>query len=622
VIVINTGLFRFSALTTIAWLIFIMPLAAQETPLPSQFPEPSVKARTWVTGEDQRLMAARRLINNRDYESAVSLLEVINDSLPNNPVIETLLLRCYEYLGQYARAEQLARKMLIAAPGGLTFRLKLAELLAKQEKLDEAVAVYSETLTTLKPDDKGTLSLVLSSMLNNGVEVEAFRLIDSLRLIRDDKSLFGLERGRAYEQQKRYQEAAGEYNKVLAYDTTRTAMQAESRLLELLKFVETEPVVVEVLTLENTETDNRRAIRLLAAHFIGSEQYDRGFTLSLKQDTIDDFDGRALMYFMRQCTERQYPLQVIRMGEYILAQARPELASGEMYRLLGEAYTETAQFTKAIASFNRIIAKTPAETLVAEALAQNGYIYLYGLKDCDSALLCFDSVVNHYPQGYGYLSALRGIPLARLGQGDIAAARRDFKALAGRHLNPDLKEEVAYYLAALDFIEHRFATAETAFRKLMVDYPRGLFVNDALELLMVLNEAEEDSSLMVDFATAWLFEIKRESEPAARQWELMAEKEESALADNALFRWTQLELERGDTLQADICLDRLLDDFPDSYYRPWGLHTRGDLLVVTEKGLPLAQEIYRQLLETYPNYPFASEIREKLRNLEPAKPVG
>jgi len=588
-------------------------------------PPRTVKARSQTTGEDQRMIVARRLVNNRDYENAANLLEAINDSLPDNTVVETLLLRCYENLGHYVKGETLARKMLKANPGQVTFALKLAELLAKQEKTNEAGEVYSQTLAMMGSNDTNGLTRVITSMLNNGVDSLTYHLIDSLRHQRAEVSLFGLEKGQALEKQKKYREAVREYNAVLAVDTTRLAMQAEKRLLELLAFVETEPLVIEILTTADNFSDNQRAIRLLTSHFIRTGQYDRAFEFSLKQDSTENLNSRALMFFMRQCSERQKSRQVIRMGEYILGENRPGFSTLNTYRLLGEAYAATEQFQKALAVNSKLIDLTPEAAQKAEVLASNGYIYLYGLSDCDSALICFDSVVLQYPQGFGFVNALRGVPLAQLGKGELETSRRAFIALNRRHLNPDLKEEIAYYLASLDFFEHRFDSATTGLRKLMIDYPRGLYVNDALELLMVMTEAEEDTSRLIDYAAAWLYEIRREIDQARRQWEKMTTDNNSALADNALYRGIKLDLMRGDTLQAEDHLKQLQDDFPDSYYLPWALHTRGDLALTSKEGRTQARECYRQLLEDFPNYPFVSEIREKLRDLEATElvdPVG
>ena len=101
----------------------------------------------------------------------------------------------------------------------------------------------------------------------------------------------------------------------------------------------------------------------------------------------------------------------------------------------------------------------------------------------------------------------------------------------------------------------------------------------------------------------------------------IADAENKALADIALFRLTEIVMKRGDSVNAVKYVDRLENEHPDSYYLPFGLKTKADILLSKEADSAKAKEIYFNLLENYQNYPFINEVREKMRALEsPVKP--
>ncbi|HEX2897893.1 MAG TPA: hypothetical protein VHP63_07590, partial [candidate division Zixibacteria bacterium] len=68
-------------------------------------------------------------------------------------------------------------------------------------------------------------------------------------------------------------------------------------------------------------------------------------------------------------------------------------------------------------------------------------------------------------------------------------------------------------------------------------------------------------------------------------------------------------------------VDRMESEHPESYYFPYGLKIKADVLLSRPDSIAQVKEIYKRLLENYQNYPFINEVREKLRNLETgAKP--
>jgi outer membrane protein assembly factor BamD (BamD/ComL family) len=234
----------------------------------------------------------------------------------------------------------------------------------------------------------------------------------------------------------------------------------------------------------------------------------------------------------------------------------------------------------------------------------------------------FDSVITNYQAGMGFLWAQLARPycLARLGETQQAAEA--FSLLLKRQLNDDMREEVQYNLALLDFFEKNIDSSRVALRRLMVDFPRGFYVNDALQLLTVIDQAEENEKLLYDYSNAAMFEYRRMPDSVDVKLKSIVEADDKALADIALFKLSALSIERADTSQALTYVDMMVADYPESYYLPYAIKAKADVLVLNEKTLDEARVLYRGLLEQYPNYPFISEVRKLMRQLDEESRIG
>ena len=172
------------------------------------------------------------------------------------------------------------------------------------------------------------------------------------------------------------------------------------------------------------------------------------------------------------------------------------------------------------------------------------------------------------------------------------------------------------------FFEKKYDSAKAAFNKLIVDYPEGYFVNDALQLMLLLEAASGADDLLYDYSNALLFEQRRRYDSMAVVLERIAVNENPALADVALYRLALLSLDRFDSTSALGFVDRLQERLPESYYLPYGLKIKADILLTSPDTEEAGREIFRHLLEAHPNYPFTSEVRKRLRELELDRRTG
>lgn len=102
----------------------------------------------------------------------------------------------------------------------------------------------------------------------------------------------------------------------------------------------------------------------------------------------------------------------------------------------------------------------------------------------------------------------------------------------------------------------------------------------------------------------------------------MVEHQIPVLADNALYKLYNLNISKADTTKAIAIIEQMENNFPKSYYLPYCLKAKADILMFNYESNEQAKDIYRTLLEKYSNYPFISEVRKILREVDTNNKIG
>jgi tetratricopeptide (TPR) repeat protein len=573
-------------------------------------------------GTQDRVAFARKLIRSQNFQGAADLLELVYETSTDDATVVNLLKTCYDQLKQYDKAELLMRRTLERTPDAVGYRLSLAEVLVRQGRTADGAAEYRTAVAGIGAADPNRQLLVIRSMMAVGQDSLALGFIDTFRESSHDSLLFGIERGSILESRSRYADAAREYLRTLNLDTTKQTVTAENRLLDLLAFQTSAAEVESEVSHYVDSTASIRSLSLLADHYLRVGQYDRAFDLSLRLDSLGGDPGYGLMRFLQACQERRIWAQVARMGDYILTRTIDGKYMMEAEFARAAALVELGRSTEAIDAYKRLSASTESTRMKFDALYGLGVLYSDYLHDPRTALVYYDSVIAGAPRGVSYINACRAVAHCHLRLGDTAVAREKFAALSG-NLGPEtVIEEAAYYLGLISFFERQYDSTSVQMRRLMVTYPRGFYVNDALSLLMILRDAEGADTLLNDFSSALFLQQQNRFDSARIELLKVADAENKVLADVALYRLARMEIGRSDSSAAFEVLDRLIDEFPESYYLPLGMKLKADMLFDGKRNIEQARELYRQLLESYPDYPFTNEVRDRLREIELPGAVG
>ncbi|UCD16688.1 MAG: hypothetical protein JSV44_09530 [Candidatus Zixiibacteriota bacterium] len=597
-------------------LLLLTVIAAGSEPNIQSSPKIRVERDTTEQLGSEELNLARQLVAQGAYISAADLLEAEYAQKHRTPNVISLLLTCYMELKAYSRAEVLLKRQILRSPDQYLYYVKLLELYLKTAEDSAATATVSEIRASFpgNPDIAGS---VLRLLIEYGRTEPALKLIAQARLEFERESLFNFEAASIYEMQQLYGQAVQEYFRVASGDSA-TIAGVEKRMAALIRFPGAAPEVIEALRKILVDAPNNVfAVKILLEAYTRNQQFAEAFDVSIHLDSLTGSNGRELFNYIRRCLERKLYRQVIDAAGYLEQKDYDKTAISQYRFFYAEALVGLGQYDQALTQYTNIADSSPNLRDKVEALLAIGDIYRYNYRSHDSARVFYNRILSESRIGNAHLKALMELAQLHLVEGNLDQAKQAFEELAESRIDAETLEYFDYTLALIDFYRHEFAEAELGFRKVMANYPRGFYVNDALMHSLVIGEnALGASEALISFADAEFFEVRLMPDSAESRLKLIRQLPFSPLFGLASYRLAEHYLNRPDTAGALAVIADIEANHADDYYYPYCLKLKGDIYFATRLRHEAASEIYRTLLENYNMYPFIGEIRDKLQRLE------
>lgn len=570
-----------------------------------------------------RLQTARSQMKSGNFVGATDLLELIYRDFPYDPRVVNLLRECYVELKRYFSAIEILKRQIAAQPLNITPFYDLADVYFKFGKTDSAL-VQVEYVMSYGSDSSGVMRYLfglketLRLLTNNWHDTLTISYAKTFREITSDNALFADIVAEALERQRDFRGAVRESFKLLKTDTTKIGRRRKSgdfRLSQLLGYPEAkEEVKDELLKMLITEPADTLALKYLGQLYMKAHQFDPAYYMYVRFDSLIESDGRQLLNYLRECYDRKLYSQAIRMGEYILAVYPDKPLSFATSFYLGRSLRQQKNWAGALAVFERVNRKAPVESDRAEALYLLGEIMMDDLARYDTARVLFQAISGLSRSGSWRLPARFRLAELDIIDGDMSGARQRLDDLARLGANSDFTEKAGYYLARLSLFEALLDSAGSEFKRLITRYPRGLYVNDALSVMMVLQQgAEGEPELLNLYARAEYFKERRVQDSLIQTLTLLAEHKDTTLADVALLDLGNIYLQSEDTSRSLDYFNAVGERFPDSYFAPFASKLKGDIYFADPAKKAQALAMYRALLKNHGGYPFVAELRKKLK---------
>jgi len=226
----------------------------------------------------------------------------------------------------------------------------------------------------------------------------------------------------------------------------------------------------------------------------------------------------------------------------------------------------------------------------------------------------YDSTVTIYNQPGVQLAVSMEMAALYLMEGNLDKAKEEYTGLQGEKLLQDSQEKIAYNLAMIELYKKNYVEADMQFRKLIAEYPRGVYLNDALITSLNIREsAESYPGVLGDFADALYYDNRDLPDSTEQKLLEVINQGETPLLGISMYRLAANYASVGKIESALELINRVESDYSDDYFYPFCLKLKGDIFTSNEKRRKEGVEIYKTILEKYGNYPFVGEVREKLQ---------
>ena len=265
----------------------------------------------------------------------------------------------------------------------------------------------------------------------------------------------------------------------------------------------------------------------------------------------------------------------------------------------------------------------------------------------DAAVETYRSLATRFPRRPEALEALSRIGRLQLrAQGDAAAARTTLEALLEAGVSDKTRTETLALLAECDLrqddldraaqrleelvdgssaLESRLGLAEIAFFSgdfdtavahldCLLTQPQHALANDALELLLVIEDHRWQPEALRVHARARLRERQNRHREAAADWRWLAQHVSGELLEDSLLAQAQLREDDGSLDEAMTLYLQLAADFPEGRH---GLEAGlGQARILESRGRRTAAlKVYETSLLRYPEDAHAPQVRLEIQRL-------
>lgn len=567
---------------------------------------------------DKRLIQARQLIYLERFDQALMLIEGVAPATEGQWDMREELLRDL-YLGQknYAALEDVTRRALERRPrrpDRASWLFLRAELNLKADRVDSAQAIL-DSLWLADPADS-TITRVTELYLQHAHADLALGTYLKAREHRGDSTCFALPLATLYESRRDYGRATDEYFRAMERDTA-TARLVENRVLQLVSTEEGQKgIEPELLARSRQPAAALSAQRLLSMLYLETGRPDLAWQAALQLDLLAGQQGLTLALFVRQASERGYYAVAREAARTVITNYPQSPVRHQAEWELARMAAQTGDFEDAARQYRFIAETSPAVRFRLEASLAYADIVMRELGDLKTADSVYRSVLAQPRIMPLYDQAMLGAAYVAGARGDLDSSRAVLLELAKSSPNSPLRDMLTYRLAEVAYFEGNLKLAQEGFNALPTDFPRSLWVNDALRHALLLTSfAEAAAGDMKALAKAEAFARQRLFDSALVLLAGIRTSADAPLAPTALLVAADTYLAAGRADSAVALWDEFVARYPASGDAPLALKRAAEATDFRLGRPEAALSRYRRLLLEYPQSHYTDLARQRVRVL-------
>ena len=561
---------------------------------------------------------ARRLERVNRYDEALQLHKRLFSSHPDNPQVLDGIERDLLYMKRYQELIDFLRELLQEKPEDRLLLEKLGTALYKSGQEEEAVEIWNNIIDQ-SPDNQAAYSGVARQYLYNGVIDKAIATYLLGREKLGNPSLFAKDLARLYESQMEYGEATQEYMCFLE-ENPKQYSYVDHMISRFKRSEDLDSDVAEVLErVVGDNPDNSQFRKLLGTHYLRTAQPDKAFEQFIRVDEIEDSKGGSLIDFADWSYREGFYSTALNGYEHISENYPKSPLKPKALQGTGRSLSKLGRYQEAIFAYRSLVAQYPKSKEKESALFEIGKLQLHQIGEVDSALSTFTNLVQTRKRGPHYFDAMYSIGECYLVKGDLNNAQQEYETIRKEaKASPEIAEEATFKTAEIKFFRGDFDAALDELETMTQSYPKGMFVNDALALMVFIeeNRMTGDDALKA-YAHAALRERQSGPHEAIEAYErILTYYPHSFLADDVLFKIGDLRDMEGSFETALETFENLITKYPASDLCDEAQRRIGEIYEFGLQDVPKAIEAYEEILSKYPESLLYDLVRKRIRELQ------
>jgi tetratricopeptide (TPR) repeat protein len=583
---------------------------------PAEFPPGSIE---WVgrAGIRQELLEADRLSSQGRYQDVIDfLLPIWRKELSTRPdeAIAQALKRAYRSLKDYRGMRAIIRQQIEVNPQDPIAQADLAEAFFADNLNDSGRAVI-ERMLAADPQDRERHHLAAQTYMRASRTNEGLEVYRRARQVLNDSTVFAEDMARIFEARREYAGAVEEYFRWLnARPESQRSVQ--KYITNLIKVPEASSQITEALQrIVKSYPRHEYAHRLYGDLLLESGRIDSAFAEYRRADALSEQPGQHRLFGIERAIEtRKYPIA----RTEALAFIKDYPAHSDLFRVhlaLARAELALGNADVAVDMLKKLAAQFPVMQERLRIYYEIAEVYRRYTPDKDSAAAYFNAIISHPER-----SLERTLAWLRLGElaiyhGDLARAESAF-VQAGNSPAPALREEIAFRQAELLFLRGDYDACATKMKEFMKQFPRGLFVNDAIKYTTLITDGRDEMNWSLNRFAAGLLFLRREMRDSAlAAFGQLAADSANRLADVAQYS-------TGEVYESAAIFERAIDSyraliarFPGSFMVPRAWARIGEVYADSLGNATEARAAYQVILSDFKSSPVVEEARRRLQNL-------
>ena len=554
------------------------------------------------------------------YAAAIPLYQELRRSAPQDSGLVHGLARALSATEAHGQVVALLESWLRDHPGDIQAYLHLGQAYHRLGQNERSLKTWRQTLK--RAPAQLPLYLKISDQCRAaGLHREAIQTLLDGRKALEQPHLFTWQLASLYLLIGDYRLAIEAYLEDLRQNEQRLPA-VEASLLPIARDPTRGPQLVQALEhVLAVEPDPLRAAHLLSGCALETGDPQTGYRALAP--LVELAEGPELLFqFASRCQARGYDLIAVRAYALFAAHAQD---SPYLYQaLLRQAEIQVRQkdYPPAVETYTRLAQQFPDRPETLEALFNLGRLQLEVLGDVPRARTALQTVLQSTQRGSWTSASLDLLAECALREDDLEQARAHLRR-RGR-LDPSSGQLVRFRLAELAYFQGDFDQAAEFLQAVLDHDPRHERANDALELLLLLEQFQPQAEALQRLARAQLRERQQRPRAAAGHWDWLEKHASPPLRQLSLLARARVLEERQKPAAALALYENLVENFPPD---PYTLQAQlGRARLYEQQGrVDRALQTYESVLLSFPDDVRAPEIRlriQRLRHLEQERKKG